>query len=184
MTRVALSCAVLAGCAHAPLPPLPPVMTPDERLATYEALHPQPGEGASLVLANGVVIDEPDEALAVVPSDGPAARTAHAYVRARRMARVTKASFVGGVLGGLVLMPYAGARIGMAMIGAGFLVAMPAALVYSARANRLRARGLVLYEDGLRQRLELCPTALRLVPCETLRPAATPTVGLGMRAGR
>jgi len=171
-------------------------MTPDERMAAHEALRPQAPEGSRhLVLANGMVFDEPDALLAVLPPDGVAARTARSYRSTNRVARVARWSVWLSVLGGLVLMPKVGATVGVSMISAGFLVATPVALIYTSRANRLRLRGLLLYEEGLRQRLDLCPTALRLVPCETLTtpgtvraqaslPRTRGDVGLGMRAAR
>lgn len=184
MKRAAL-CLVVVACSHTPpLPPLPPQMTPEQRVTTYEALKPEDNavvidtryDAGTLTLANGTAIKDPDALLPVMAPNSPGAASARTYARSDRIAMYTLPLGMllaagGGVVGihGILQDNSLERRIGGWSFVAGFLVVLPIGFYFGFEARHARNKSFLLYRESLVQRLELCPQGTQMVPCETTR---------------
>ncbi len=181
------------GCrAHLVLDELPAPSAPlVQRAAAYERVKPSPlvagdpllpsllSANGGVVLANGVIVDDPMALAPLVPADGPTMRHARAARDLERATNWVGAAGVGiGVLGiagelvgGSMLLGAAGpggtptgpaaevgvaVTIGSAVVGVGALLASIAPVVYlGVQAVDERAAAFSTYEPDLRARLAL-----------------------------
>jgi hypothetical protein len=194
MRTIRSSCLVLALCAsscarHVTLKAPTADAAPEDRLKAYEALAPSSlriikwvGNGSaarggtstdSLALADGRRVYHVDDLLPVVD---PKSQTVADIAAADEAGRKASYTFLGGVVAmvaGAVLMGvdlassskrgvpfYAGAGLGV-----GGIISIPIANMFGRQAGEARTSAFLHYDEGLRQRLDLCRDEQEVTPC-------------------
>lgn len=190
MIRRAIALLATCGaCSGATLRAPPPDATPTARLEAYARLRPvgrsrtvtlsqssgggaTTGYDAPIVLADGTIVRHADDLLPVVADDGPAARAARASAtaRTRKMLVVAVGLAISGAGLAMTLTNLDDETPPAMYAGLGLLVGGAAAAGFggwhfSRRESEHRIEAFRRYDEGLRERLELCVDGLRVVPC-------------------
>jgi hypothetical protein len=194
---------LLGACEqyHVRLQPPAPTLTPDERIALFNAKEPaklatteisqdrgQTWEEAStsLFLADGTEVVSPEDLAPLVAPNSPTMRAARRSVAARKKHHILYAFTIAAMIGGLALT---GAFQDEAPLGTPGYVGWLAFLVppfigyvglhHYARAELAERRAAFrYYARDLGDRLNLCARGLQLVACEAPpAPASLPASG-------
>jgi hypothetical protein len=189
---IVLGTLLLAGCStHVDLTPLPPRMTPEQRVQAFAKLRvAERGTetvvacagrrcGASprpvLILADGTEVRQAEDLLVVVPPDSATARSARRVTELKSRSGWVKAGGLAGFLTGLAIA-YKGVSTdepNFTIMGIGVGVALATGItagvmstLMARDAQRYTRQAFRTYEDDLVQHLALCARGLALVPCE------------------
>jgi hypothetical protein len=173
-------------------------LTPDERVATFEAYRgitettvictnclQQETDDRSMRMANGIVVHRADDLVPLVSKYSTTAEHARATTRATwRDLWWTVASGAVVALGTYLWYSAASSkdtpspkteeRIGIGLVIGGVLASVGAGIYYRVRFNSETHLAYKSFNDDLADRLRVCSDGLLVVPCETLTAPPTP----------
>ena len=190
MMRFLSILAVCGACGptHVRLDAPSATLAPDQRVAYFLAMRPtrttyttESRDGGdtwrvtdrTLILFNGKTVEAPEDLVPVVGAESVTARAANESVDARRHAKQADVGlFASIVFAAVVVGPLASRLDLVASIGWG-LGLMPAAVASVMRWHftrdemDARARAFSAYTREMGERLNVCASGIRVVPCES-----------------